>query len=185
MRRSFGVMRGNGANWNVYESSERLIAGAGALALPAQITDRNFAAIFTESVGGARTTVVTSGGYRLDKQNNGGLVTFAGHANAYDNLSIQSGDTSLAVLYIEDGFLQSKGAQTDVAGLRALLLNADHGERNTKYLMRVLYTWLVVSNRLGFKICISRRMHAVVAAVPALAADPSAAIKARGQLLFP
>lgn len=185
MRRNFGMMRGGAAGWHVYESNERIVAGTGALALPAQITDRNFNALMSAGEGGVRTTIVNSGNYRLDKQNNGGLVTFAGHANAYDNLSIQSGDNSLAVLYIEDGFLQSKGAQTDIAGLRALLTNGARGESNNKYLLRVLYTWLAVSNKVGFKICISRRVYAIVAAAPALIADPSAAVKVRAAAAFP
>ena len=183
MRRNFGQIRRGTATYFVYESAERIVSG-GAFALPAQIPDPRHRELMVDSVGGSRTTLVKANAYRLDKQNSS-LVTFDNHANAYDNFSIQTGSDSIAVLYIEDGFIQSytNGAVaigTDVAGLRgvfAAVRNGTAGDGDL-LLLRVLYTWLAVSNKVGYKLCISSKVKAIAAPpVPALAGDPSAAVK--------
>jgi len=137
----------------VYESDEAIKAVG---QLP-QISRRQMDNLFTEGRSGNRTTIWCDQSYRLDKQNNDGTVNLYGFQGEFNNLSLQSGDASLAVLYIQDGFAGIDAE--DVAGFRAPFssLNGGRESREDVQFLRMLYTWLLVSNQQNKKYCITTR----------------------------
>ena len=135
------------------ESDTPVFAGAGRA-----ITLRQMTTLFVEGQSGNHTTIWKSGAFRLDKQNAAGLVHFSSHnvdAVQFNNLSIQSGDASYGVLYLQAAFA-GIGAE-DVAGFRApfVALKGGRATHNDIHFLRMLYTWLWVSNKRNKKMCIT------------------------------
>ncbi len=189
MRRNYGAIKRGHHSYSVYESDQRIITG-GPFQLPTPITQGNFDSLFSAD-GGTNTTIVSNTAFRLDKQNTA-LVGFDNIPDTlFNNLSVQKENASLAVLYLEHDFIgtytePARAISDDVAGLRGMFKQfrnskAGNGE---KLLLRVLYTWLMVSNRVGFKICICKNQLQTGVSAPALAMSPAENAKTAAKALI-
>jgi len=163
MRNCGNIERG-ATTYRVYESDE-LVESERVLS---KMSTANFNALMVSGQSGDRTTIIKNEGKsRLDKQNPV-PVSFNSDKD-YDNLSIQIGDLSVAVLYIKIGFLETFGVQNDVAGLRALFATnrgRSKPDREQTYLLRVLYTWLAMSNSVNRKMVITTKKFDTSNAIP-------------------
>jgi hypothetical protein len=158
MRRNYGQFVHGGTTYIVYESDQKVNTSVQQFTLPTQMNQKKFDDLFGGE-GGDKTTVVKTGADRLDKQNqNIGLVTFPGvQGKQFNNLSVQRSDASVAVLFLQDGLIESYIGSAGVGDLRGMFahLRGNNYNREEKQLLRILYTWLAISNAVGFKICIT------------------------------
>ena len=175
--RKFGQIKRGGAIYFIYES-DILVKASGTLT---PLSPGRFNDVMITGDGGDSTTIVKSASSRLDKQNSI-PVTFKEDPN-YDNLSIQTGSDSVAVLYVKIGFMETYNADTDPGGLRALFASNDSTHTpsiDQALLLRILYTWLAVSNAVNRKIVITTKSFPATVVV----GDPANPHKVRAKALI-
>jgi len=179
MRRNFGTIRRANIQYRVYESTQSITNGN-----LVQITNNNLGDLFDgQHANHHATNICTNGNYRIDKQNQHGDVAFPniGGGARFDNISVQSGNDSIGVLYVQTGFMETfsnpnngdcGASMNELRGMFGHYRN-NNTEDGEVLLLRMLYTWLCVSNRVNRKIVICSNVIALQNPVNPALVDPN------------